>query len=798
MDISTNGHILDLPKGFSMAVEESSPIFNERGSQSVPATVPPTPHNLLALDFATRVDAGRDPNLPKRMARVADGAYSRTGAINVTEASAEEGITFNIGFDNSTAYMAWEKSKLADLACFNEPLMGWTSVDMVLSQLYSIYKGCNPQVIPVAVFPIAVEKEVTESGQQTYTKWEILNQPHNNSLEQPTKITRKINDVETELTVPRGYMVTPFIRVWKVLEMAFGELDLTIDENPFQENLELSRLVVLNNAADSCCRGSIITADLLPDCTVGDFMQALWVRFGLVYNIDYNKRKVYLRFIKDIIRDSSAGELSSILTGYPKIIYNERQYVKLTAQSSIEGAAPATERFEDFTRGLDLSDIHYGRSVNSWINKGTPSDPKWDGDLGYIEDDYPDPDDPDYPDPPDPWEQDEPDFDYDYDYMTRSVARSQSASTQSLPSNTFLAREFVSGMWYALDAINSKVMKQSTGFFNWDPATDGLEALELSSPDEWVPIVRVNSTQAAIASLMPGYLCGLRHYHSYIKGADNQEEGETPLAFMFAYTQDKKTIGRFCPEDIDGQRMVLDDGSRPTISLLFQFTDGLFSKFWKGYDEILRHASRQVEAKVMMPATGLLSMDILRPVTFDTMRFLPDTLSYSLPARGPLVDVEMRLQAIQTQGEYDIDEEQAIPDVAAVQRSLVWRAKSDGFSSMGDSPQVRSDALMDFLQAYSPHTEGKYTYFVNENSFIYMGKEKITGWPTDQTLPVAQAAGQRLIKTYKARLNYEVHEQRSYTGVDGELITESMGTVYDTYVAVVDYEVVLVARYAAI
>ena len=281
MDISTNGRQLDLQKGFSMAIEDSSPIFNERGSQSVPATVPPTPRNLLALDFASRVDAGRDPNHPEREARVSDGAYIRTGAINVTEASPEEGITFNIGFDNSTAYMAWEKSKLADLAGCKQPLMGWSSVDMVLSQLYSIYKGCNPQEIPVAVFPIAVAKETTESGQQTHTTWEILNQPHGNSLEQPTKITRKINDVETELTVPRGYMVTPFLRVWKVLEIAFAEMDLTIEENPFQENLELSRLVVLNNAADSCCLGSIITADLLPDCTVADFMQAWKIQSGL-------------------------------------------------------------------------------------------------------------------------------------------------------------------------------------------------------------------------------------------------------------------------------------------------------------------------------------------------------------------------------------------------------------------------------------------------------------------------------------------------------------------------------------
>ena len=43
--ILIKGEALDLPEGFSMAVEDTNPIFNDQGSQSIPATVPPTRRN---------------------------------------------------------------------------------------------------------------------------------------------------------------------------------------------------------------------------------------------------------------------------------------------------------------------------------------------------------------------------------------------------------------------------------------------------------------------------------------------------------------------------------------------------------------------------------------------------------------------------------------------------------------------------------------------------------------------------------------------------------------------------------
>lgn len=117
-----------------------------------------------------------------------------------------------------------------------------------------------------------------------------------------------------------------------------ADLGLTVLSNPFKPDSELWRLVVLNNAADSVCTGKIKYADLMPDSTVEEFLNALWVRFGLVYNIDENKHTVSLRFLSDILECGVSEPLDQYIAGTEKITYNERQYVKLSAKTSIEGA----------------------------------------------------------------------------------------------------------------------------------------------------------------------------------------------------------------------------------------------------------------------------------------------------------------------------------------------------------------------------------------------------------------------------------------------------------------------------
>ena len=832
LQIKTNGEHLDLPSGFGMEIEENNPIFNERGTQSLPATVPATRRNIRLLDAPHRLDTASDPNAPQRSVDVVDGALMRRGTVNVTEASRGEGITFNVGFDNSTAYAKWAARKLSELSGLptyqaEEQIQ---PVGALMAMLWENYTGADPKNTPFAVFPVAIAKEEDPAGPQSSQKyWEVLNVPTANSLWQPTTVKRIIENEITDVSVPEAYMVSPFLRVHTVLEFVFKDLGLSIIRNPFREDPDLCRLVVLNNAADSCCRGVVNAADLLPDATVEEFLNSLWVRFGLVYNIDAQAGTAQLELLKDILAQGVHEPLDYYAAGFEKVIYNAKQYVKLSAATSLEGAEPATERYEDFVRGVNIDHIHLGTDVNRWVNDGDHEQPDWDGDTYYgldyqIEDPEPDewednPDDP-YDDPDDDRDDGRNDYDEDFwadfYYSMRSPRRSvptRAGATDTngeFSSETFLAREFITGRWFRLDARNSKTQLSSSSFFNWDPQPEDCEALELTSVDECVPVGYYSYTGEGsgepIRNLFSGYipffLCGSRHYHSYIKGSDkseNAETAETPLAFMFAYTVNGKTIGRSSPEDENGQTYKCDGGFKPTVTLLFQFADGLFAKYWSRYDEILRHGNRSVEVPARFNKIYLNDLNLFKVFQFKGIRCLIDKMNYNIPS-GREAAVEMTLRTIQTQGSYDIKAEQNVPDFMAAGRHLVWTLYRESYGNTLDTPEAKRLAMRNYAArtGYVPHvtSAGEQRDLSPESELLTLERIGVT-WQTDKSLTEPTNHRQRITRTYKARLTYDIYEQWlvSVSGPDEIETWERCPDPIDTETIEVSYKVWLYPRW---
>ena len=809
IEIDVNGDVLDLPSGFTIEIEDSNPIFNERGSQSVPATVPATSLNSRVLKFPYRIDSAFDPNNPEQTVRIVNGAYIRSGMLNVTEARRGESITFNVGFDNSTAYAKWQQKKLAELSDLPVRTMpedpsgpNFYEQDWVALELARIYQTADPQTEDLAVFPLAVGKEDLSDKN---TLWEILNQPTADGLIQPTNVYRMIDGTKTLVKVPPHYGLSPFVRVWRIIEFIFSDLNISVPNNPFKEDLDLSRLVVLNNCADTCCTNTIIYKDLMPDVTVEEFLNALWVRFGLVYNVNFDKGTVDLRFIRDIIDRKCGMDLSPLLSGMENVKYNVPQYIKLSAKTSIEGAAPMYERFEEFSKGLDTSHILMGTDVSQWIpnnETGRPDIPsggsssEWVDsitDPDYTDPDFPDPDypDPDYPDPdydrddgrPDDYQ---PPVDDDRDDQSRSSRASSAPSP--LSTERSLAYEYVTGEWYRLDIENRKVLASSSSFFNWDPMTTNVDPLELTSDDECVPVIRVinDGTAGRFNDFCPTYLFGSRHYHSIIKGNDeaDKSEGSTPLAFLFAYTRQKKTVGRFSPESEDGRTIQLDDGTIPAVSLLFQFKDGLFSKFWRQYDEILRHGNRNVEIPVRMSKLDVYGLDMFTPVLFRGVRCLVDKASYSLPS-GRNIPVELDVRTLDVQGKYNISAEQGIPGFIIGSRKLSWRLVSETFGNGLNTDQKQIEAANKFkeLTGYQPSgTEGDAWCIDRRSAILYAVVRKAPYWESDPALSNPSSVGIRQTRNYKASLIYDIYEIHDMTvqdddGTDWELGETPLGRV---------------------
>ncbi len=677
LKIKTEKGYLDYSSDFSIQVEETSPVMNDRGSQTLPATVPATPGNALATCFPHRIDNSSEPMGGKQNCVVSDGVYNRRGLINLVSASRRDGITFNIGFDNAEAYARWKNKKLSELD--NLPVFAPGSIEALGSHLDRVHAGSTDA--DYAVFRVVVEEDGKDAdGNAEYVM--ALNRgpfPVSGRTEM-----RDIDGKPTEVNLPPGYGATAFLYVWRVIELIFADIGVAVGENPFAGDAELRRLVVLNNCADACCLGELRYIDLMPTCTVEAFLNALKVRFGLVYNVDFNKSVVTLRLIRDILNDTVQDDISGVLSDVLSVSFDTPRYVALSAATSIEGAAPVTERFEDFIKDADVSTVSSVPELSSALH--TP--------LVYT---------------------------------------------------------FMSGEWFKWDRFNEEYESSGSSFFKWDPQTNGCEAEDMSSEDEFVPLRKFAT------GYEPCYLVGASHRHSYIKGY-KQETPDTPLAFLFAFRNvvnrggiTATTYGSWSPALPNGENAAFADGSTHTFTLLFQFSNGLFANFWKGYDEILRHGFRTVEVAGLMRLHRISAIDLLKPVSLHGQRLLFDTISYSLPTSAE-VPVELRLRTLRPVGEYDIEEEQNIPDFGPGVRNLQWTFASD---DMWHSAMSLLDLV---LSTYNQEHQDAAPCDVASLVTGYPNTKGCVTWQTDEELAAMtpSADGEILHRQYFCVAKYNI------------------------------------------
>lgn len=679
LKIKTNKGYLDLGGDFTVQIDEKSPVMNDRGSQTVPVTVPVTANNAVITGFAHRLDMGVKPMNEDQTCTVLDGVYKRTGKINIVSAGKKEGITLNIGFDNSEAYSEWKEKKLGKLT------LPKLECDSAASLMLNIRTAMNGSFgADFDIFQIVVQND---SKDGTYYPQYInhinIDSDGGYSLcYQDRTETLLINDTPTETTLPYGYGVAPFLYVHRVLEYVFSEFGYTIVENPFKTDKELSCLVILNNAADCCVTGTLDYADLMPDCTVEEFLNALYVRFGLVYNVSSDTKTVTLRLIRDIIEAEPTVDLSLNLAAEPLINYETARQIKLSAKTSFTNAAPSVERYEDYIKGNEKMVIRVSR----------------------------------------------------FDPSKAAV---------------WLNYEKTTGNWYKWDSVNKKHTLSSSSFFNWDRKTENAEDEELASDDECVFM-----DFAPNGLLSPYYLAGCVHRHTYLKTSsgdeEDSEEEDTPLSFAFAFTERtaeglEYPFGSVLPYAPDGGEITLKDGGKHTISLLFQFEDGLFAKFWQKYDAVLRHSFNQVETNTLLPVHQLMKMDVLTPVALRGQYMLLDGLSYSLPA-GKLVPVDITLRSLRLIGPYDLDSEQGIPMWADA--SYVWIVYSSSLQGV-------QNERVEYWEDYYRYHWGYAVYGCRVSDTIYDGY--VTPSTDEDILKNPPTAQDNIIeKTYKCKIEVEI------------------------------------------
>lgn len=611
--ITTQSGTFDLPSDFNIEIEDTSPVFNDQGSQSIAATIPTSKNNLRLINHINRLDTDQAPVEDARVT-VSDGIYHRIGKMNITQASHSTGIVSNIGFDESEIYNIWNSVTLRSF----EGLPKYSpenGVEDVIAYLDDIMNDRKTDT-PFHVFQICVAIPGTKENDADVYYPEYLNsitkEGEKYKLNGAARTeTYLMNSEAVATSVPIGYGITPFLKVSWLLDYIFTYFGYRVTENPFTTHPQLARLVVLNNAADCCVKGFIDYSDLMPDCTINELLQALYCRFGMVYFVDGKTKTVRLRFIKDIITSPASQDWSKLKAAEPIMNYNTPKQLKLSAATSISGpypllvASPAADSLDKFLKP-------YGHIVGD----------RKDGYLSYSN--------------------------RDGTYCVRNLR-------------------------------TLKLGVVSLDFFPWDKESN-IDYEDISSVDECLPIKWEDPDNNYEC---PAYLFNKIHRYTNISSSDvnlsEKSENSTPLCFCFSLPTTRPCGSPRCYGP-NGQ-VVDKNGHTYDISMTFVGENGLFNRFWKGYDAILRHANHTIEAKLHLEHKQLLNADFSTPVAFDGQRLLVDTQRYQLPLHFSL-PATVNLRTIKLLKPYDLDKEQGIHTIVQLYKWVLFNNRESVYNSV--------------------------------------------------------------------------------------------------------------------
>lgn len=588
--IDTASGTYDMPSSFGIDVEDTSPIFNEQGSRTVATELPHSARNAKLTKYIYRLDNALSPASDTQVS-IHDGPYRRKGTMNIIQIS-KKNSTANIGFDESEIYSALSSVSLRSLTGLPilQPSGGVTDLIHHMNEVM-LEKIADPfHVFQICVSLPSAERYGVETFFAEYLNREIYGTSmYDYVLNGKARTeTYVINSSIVETKVPAGYGITGFLKVSWILNKIFEHFGYTLEDNPFENDPQLSRLVVLNNSADAIVKGSLNYVDMLPDCTVNEFLQALYCRFGNVYFINGQAKTVRCKLIDEIVSSPGSDDWSNLKASNPTIYVNEPKQLKLSAATSIVGAAsaisatPATDSFKKFL-------LKYDNTVSSTLGQGS---------LSY-------------------W----------------------------APTGTFYERGIVSGERKSI----------SSDFFPWDQG-DTISYEDISSIDECLPMKADGPDDMFHC---PAYLFGKQHKYTNIESSDVEIDAEekhtTPLCFCF------KVPPSAWDYPIGSPRCYTPSGNLIPgfeFSMTFVGDRGLFNRFWRKYDAILRWSNNTVETNINLHH-AISSVDMSKPIVIDGQRLLVDTVRYTLPLKRSQ-PATVRLRTLRLLQPYNLSDQQII------------------------------------------------------------------------------------------------------------------------------------------
>lgn len=342
MRLITSKGQLHLPSDFAFTIEQNSPVFSQEGTQSIPVSLPDSDVNKAALSYPTR-PGRKDKFIRKIPAKLEAGIIHKSGKLLIESAERESGILGSIMLNESDFYSQIRDVKLPDI--FGKIIRDdFSQSSDKVEDWYQYIYDCmvGDETDDFTAFPVAVNL--------TGGKYQLLNGPDTSSERTVWDLkyqARRVAYGDETINVPLGYGVTPFLWLWRMIELLFAEYDYTVRLNPFKTDNFLNKIALVNNTADSICKGTLNYGDLVPSGTVSEFVTFLADKMLSHIYIYPESKSVDIVPLNSVLLSEADMDITAILHGNEKYTFTDTFEVSIEPDTSLEGAEPAMETLFD-------------------------------------------------------------------------------------------------------------------------------------------------------------------------------------------------------------------------------------------------------------------------------------------------------------------------------------------------------------------------------------------------------------------------------------------------------------------
>lgn len=359
--IHPSGQSYDLPSDASLEITRTNPFFNDIGEQSLPVTIPLTPKNKKIFGYMSRTDRRVRPD--KELQVILRSGMYQQSCRQVIFGSSDKVLDACFYLNSGDFYAQLKEIDMTTI--FADRIYYYNSTEDILVDMWQWYVGQDERF---AVFPVVVN-DLDVSG-----AYKILNRidygsevagykPFYNAQERTESIAE--GEEEKLINLPKGYYMTPFVRVNWILREIFGHFGYKLNPSFFSETEEFRNLVLLNNTADAIVGRKVVVTDLLPDMSVSQFLDLIRKRFRCEF-LAHNDRTIDIVLFDEMI-NMEVCDLTTTLTGAPTITLADN-YRLVIDQASVKdkeanSVNEVTKKFSVLKK--ELIDISYNEQIDT-------------------------------------------------------------------------------------------------------------------------------------------------------------------------------------------------------------------------------------------------------------------------------------------------------------------------------------------------------------------------------------------------------------------------------------------------